>query len=70
MQSLNITFNLVTVADFGGLKLGWCKLITGIVGYKHERCQRQKWLMWSVLGIFLGERDEADFASDCNFPPF
>jgi hypothetical protein len=21
--------------------------------------------MWSVLRIFLGERDEADFASDC-----
>ena len=26
---------------------------------------KAKVAMWSVLRIFLGERDEADFASDC-----
>jgi hypothetical protein len=29
-------------------------------------CQRQKWTRWSVLTIFLNEKGEADFASDCN----
>jgi hypothetical protein len=32
---------------------------------KEVRCHRQKWMRWSVLTIFLSERGEADFASDC-----
>ena len=33
---------------------------------KELRRQRQKVTRWSVLTIFLGEGEEADFASDCN----
>jgi hypothetical protein len=28
---------------------------------KHEQCQRQKWLMWSVFRTFLGEIGRSRF---------
>jgi len=36
---------------------------------KGVRCQRQKWMGWSVLTIFLSERGETDCASNCRYLP-